>query len=187
MDVFLTAVAGSEFWGPKVKPYKLPTDKFRVGETEKVHVTTASEAFGLIQFEDSRKRWLSCFAWKKTNPGKDKKPPVWSKAKDKETLDFKCKWSDHSHGQGSGWDRVAYKTYKKRFDSISEFREKELQETGPQAPKMMEGQIMIRLAYNTPDDETEPPQKRRKVEVALAEDNEDGDSSDEDFIDVMEE
>ena len=165
INVYLTATAGSEFWGPKLKPYKLPTDKYKDGDTLKMHVPAAAEAFGLVQFENSRARWLACFSWKKANPGRGKKPPTWSQKKDAETKAFKCKWSDHSHGQGSGWDSAAYKIYKDRMKAIKAFRK---QEEENNCPKMGEGRDMIRVLYEIPLDETEPPKtKKRKREVVV--------------------
>ena len=62
INLYLTAAAGAEFWGPKIKPYKLPTDNYKDGDTLKMHVPAAAEAFGLVQFENSRARWLACFS-----------------------------------------------------------------------------------------------------------------------------
>ena len=185
VDSYLTAAAGSEWWSATIKPYHLPTDTYDEAG-EKVLVPSAAEAFGLVQFEDSRNRWLNCFKWKKANPGKGKKPPTWSKKRDAQTIDFKCLWSDYSHGQGSGWDPEAYKTYKKRLADIKKFRSEEAQET-PSYPKFREGQAMIKIQYDIPVEQTEPPnKKKRKLEVEIEED-EDEDSDMEDEIEVEEE
>ena len=184
VDCYLAAAAGVEFWGPTVRPYKLPTDTYEDNNgDQKVFVTKASEAFGLLQFENSRKRWLAVFVWKKANPGKGKKPPVWSKKKNLETLICKCKWSDCSHGRGSGWDPQAYKVFKQRKDMIAEFRKEEI-EAGNTLYE--EGRDLIREKYQIPDGETEPAKKKRKVEVALADDDATV-GVDEDFIEVEEE
>lgn len=183
VDQYLMQAAGAEFWGPKIKPYYLPVDKFQLGDALKMRVPAAAEAFGLVQYENSRKRWLNVFKWKKKNPGKGKKPPSWSKSKP-ETAPFKCTWSDYAHGQGSGWDPQAYRTYIKRLAAVQAFRKEEEEEDYPQ---MMAAQAMIKAHYGIPEEETEPPKKKRKKEVEVV-GSDDETVADEDFvIEVVEE
>ena len=118
VDCFLAMIVGVDSWGPTIRPYFLPTDKRKGADgKDKVCIPRAGEAFALVQFENSRERWLEVFKWKKNNPGK-KNPPQHSEKKP-ETHNFKAKWSDDcSHGQGSGWDPEAHSVFNRRMEAI---------------------------------------------------------------------
>jgi hypothetical protein len=158
LDEWLPTVVGVDWWGLKARCYQLPTDKFKVNSKNKVCITKTTEGFGLLQFENSRQRWLETFTWKDANP-KAKRPPQYSKKKT-ETHIFKSKWSDDNHGKGSGWAKEAYKVFMERVKHVGEFREKE-EQIG--SPKMSYGRLLVKRANNVHDDETCPPRKRRKV------------------------
>ena len=80
LDEWLPTVVGIDWSGPKIRCYHLPTDKSKVNRKTKVCITKTTEAFGLLQFENSRQRWLETFKWKDANP-KAKRPPQYSKKK----------------------------------------------------------------------------------------------------------
>ena len=158
LDEWLPTVVGIDWWGLKTRCYNLPTDKQTVNRKTKVCVTKTTEGFGLLQFENSRKRWLETFKWKDANP-KAKRPPQYSKKKP-DTHIFKSKWSDENHGKGSGWANEAYKVFMERVRRVGEFREEEEQNG---SPRMNYGRLLVKRANKIKDDETCPPSKRRKI------------------------
>jgi hypothetical protein len=158
LDEWLPTVVGVDWWGLKARCYHLPTDKFKVNRKNKVCITKTTEGFGLLQFENSRQRWLETFKWKDANP-KAKRPPQYSKKKT-ETHIFKSKWSDDNHGKGSGWAKEAYRVFMDRVKHVGEFRENE-EQSG--SPKMSYGRLLVKRANNVHEDETCAPSKRRKV------------------------
>ena len=170
-DSYLPMVVGVDCWGPNTRLYKLPIDTFddENGKT-KVFVTKAGEAFGLIQFENSRERWIKIFQWKDANPTL-KNPPQYS-SKKSETLPFKAKWSDHTHGQGTGWDPAAYEVYNERLRMVIAFRE---QEKADGNPKMKRGLELVKEAHNIPLTQTGPvsSRKRKAPEVEVVGGDED--------------
>jgi hypothetical protein len=166
LDEWLPTVVGIDWWGIKARCYNLPTDKFRKNRKTRECITKTTEGFGLLQFENSRQRWLETFKWKDANP-KAKRPPQYSKKKT-ETHIFKSKWSDDNHGKGSGWAKEAYKIFMERVNHVREFREQE-EQSG--SPKMTYGRLLVKRANNVHDDETCAPSKRRKI---LENEDEDG-------------
>ena len=165
VDCYLAMIVGVDSWGPTIRPYFLPTDKRKGADgKDKMCVPRAGEAFALVQFENSRERWLQVFKWKKANPGK-KNPPQYS-ANKPETHDFKAKWSDYSHGQGSGWDPEAYSVFNRRMEAIKAFRE---EEAANGFPRMKEAKKLIRAYNEIPANQNSHPTsraaRRQQVEV----------------------
>lgn len=72
-DRFLPIAIGLEYWSPKNRHYKLKTDTvtLRNGE-EKVLCTIASEAFGLMTYDNCRDKWEEIMKLKAENRGKYK-------------------------------------------------------------------------------------------------------------------
>ena len=156
---YLPNAVGVAYWGPTIRPYNLPTDKFLIGKEMKMYVTPAGEAFGLIQYENSRDRWLAILKWRREHPGEK-----WSYSKNKEeTHQFKSKWSDYSHGQGSGWEPAVIDVYNARQAAIRAFREADLENGNA---KMEFGKTLIRLHLGVTGEVYEPANKKLKqVEV----------------------
>ena len=122
LDEYVPMAVGVDWWGPETRPYKLMVDTTDVEGKEKVLVTVTSEAFGLLQYENCRSRWINIFKWRKKNKGKKgRKSPQYNRNKP-ETAPFKAKWSDYKAGQCSGWDPQAFHVFKERKDQIKEFR-----------------------------------------------------------------
>ena len=158
LDEWLPAVAGLDWWKPSIRCYCLPTDKWKVNTKTKVCVTKTTEAFGLLQFENSRERWLETFKWKKANP-QMKRAPQYS-TKKPETHKFKSKWSDDSFGQGSGWNKEAYKVFMKRIEHVGKFRAEEVR-LG--SPKMRFGRSLVKKKHGIDESETSAPTGKRRV------------------------
>ncbi len=163
LNEWIPNVVGSDWWSPQIRPYKFMTDKVEVEGAQKVLVTVTSEAFGLVQYENSRDKWIENFKYKEAN-GKHAKVPMHNKNKP-ETHRFKAKWSDAKSGQCSGWHHGAFTMFQIRKGSIKEFR---VQDEADDMIKQKFGQKMIRIAYNIKegdDDGTvEPAAKRARTE-----------------------
>ena len=127
-EEWLPAVAGVEFWGVNTRLEKLPVDKILLGEKKIVLINGATEGFGLLQYENSRDRWLQTFEWKDHNKGK--RPPQYNRKKP-ETHIFKSKWSDDQQGKGSGWANEAYEVFVRRQNEIKAFRAEEAKNGNP--------------------------------------------------------
>ena len=159
LDVWVPMVCLPLWFGPTIRPYKLMTDMTTVEGKQKVFVTVTSEAYGLIQFENSRNKWIEIFKWKKIN-GSRKKAPQYSKNKHEETKQFKAKWSESKNGQCSGWDTVAYSTFNQRKDHIRKFRE---EDAADDYKRMKFGQSLIKAAREIAQNVTEHTNKRRRT------------------------
>ena len=92
LNEWLPSVVGCDWWSPQIRPYKFMTDKVEVEGAQKVLVTVTSEAFGLVQCENSRDKWIENFKHKEAN-GRKSTVPMHNKNKPK-THKFKAKWSD---------------------------------------------------------------------------------------------
>ena len=159
----------------KTRGYKHILEK---NSQNKVIVTSATEAYALIQYQNSRSRWIAVFLWKKDTTKNGIKPPMYNSNKD-ETKEFKCLWSDYAHGQGSGWDPQALKVYNQRRQALVEFRAEE-EEKG--FPKMKEALAMIRKHHDIPDGELSYPGKKKGKKARPAQVQVD-DGSWEDLVD----
>jgi len=71
-DCYLPVVHGLEYWGPKYRHFCFPTDKVPMSHDKKERIlcTVASEAFGLMVYENCRDKWLNIMKLKKVNRGK---------------------------------------------------------------------------------------------------------------------
>ena len=136
VDKYLPRTCGNEFFGPTVRPCKMVSDKILIEGTEYICVNVLTEAFGQVQYENSREKWLATFEWKKQHKfSNNKKVPQYNK-NDASTNKFKAKWSDSKEGQGTKWDApLANQTLMMRKDTISKWRKND-KETGYIAQKM---------------------------------------------------
>ena len=160
-DVFIPMTCGVDWFGPNIRPYQLMTDTVSINGEDKVLVTVTSEAYGLLQFENSREVWINNFKYKKQF-GQKKTPPQYN-SKKKETHIYKSKWSNANTGQCSAWDRNAYAVFEQRKKDIKAFR---AQDTENGKPKMKYLQALIKIANNLGMDETgedERPNKRARI------------------------
>jgi hypothetical protein len=120
VDQFVPMAVGVDWWGPELRPYKLMTDTTELEGKQKVLVTVTSEAFGLLQYENSRSRWINVFKWKRKNGNKKgKKVPQYNRKKP-DTFVYMAKWSDYKAGQCSGWNPVAFQVFEERKAQISQ-------------------------------------------------------------------
>ena len=159
LDAWLPNVVLPIWWGPTIRVHKLMIDTTDVLGEIKVLMTVTSEGFGLLQFENSRNKWIEIFKWKKIN-GSRKKAPQYSKNKHEETKQFKAKWSESKNGQCSGWDTVAYSTFNQRKDHIRKFRE---EDAADDYKRMKFGQSLIKAAREIAQNVTEHTNKRRRT------------------------
>ena len=146
---------------------------------KKVILTSATEAYALIQYQNSRDRWIAVFQWKKDSNKTGIKPPMYNSNKD-ETKAFKCKWSDYAHGQGSGWDPDALRVYDQRRQALKDFRNKEYEDG---FPRVKEALAMIRKRHEIPDDELSYPGKKKGKKAVAPTQVQDDDGLGEYFVD----
>ena len=130
VEKYTPRAVDDKYFPANIRPHERITSTCAVDGKQKIRVTIAREAYGLIQFENSRGRWLKCFEWEdeqKKLPGNSarKPPPSYNKKKEEETKDYKCKWSDHAQGQGTGWDPVVYSVYDLKVNKIAKWREED--------------------------------------------------------------
>jgi hypothetical protein len=60
-DAWLPAILPREFWREDIRFYRLLTDACEIAGKQKVLVTVASEAFGLLMWENCRNKWVNYF------------------------------------------------------------------------------------------------------------------------------
>ena len=147
-------------------------DKIEVGGEQKVLVTSSTVAFALLQYENSREKWMEIFKWKDSY-GWRKTAPQYS-SKKPETVQFKSKWSEASQGQGSGWDPVALATFDQRQKAHKTWR---ATDKADDYRRMKECQVLIKTAHEIELEATSPSRKRRKVVQRAAEDDNDDDAT----------
>jgi hypothetical protein len=120
-----SCVSGEKHFGLQVRPYNYPDAKVLVDGKERVCITKATQAFGLVMCQNCHKRWENGFKFKAI-PG-NARVHVPAHHKDKaDTFKYKAKWSDNQ-GQGSGWDPEAYKVFNQRVQEVTDWRNKEKQ------------------------------------------------------------
>lgn len=157
LDSYLPTVVGVEWWGLQIRPYKLMTDTTEVkGQGEKVLVTVASEAFGLVLYENCRDRWLAAYKYNKEH-GTTRRCPVYHPKK-KETYPFKGKWSDAKQGQQSSWDSAAIKRFNEHKAKIKAFRAQDKENNNA-----VQEYFRDLLQEDLDQDGDEPAQKKAKV------------------------
>lgn len=158
VDQYVPMAVGVDWWGPEIRPFKLMTDTTELEGKQKVLVTVTSEAFGLLQYENSRSRWINVFKWKKKNGKKGKKAPQYNRKKP-ETEIYKAMWSDFKSGQCSGWNPVAFQVFEERKAQIKAFRDKD-KENGYAMMKRWQG--LIKAANDIDKDSTGPSSGKKK-------------------------
>ena len=163
-DQYLPKAAGGEhIYSLKQRPYLLPCDTIQINGEDRIVVTSATEAYAQLQYQNSRSRWIATFEFKAKQENKGKSPPMYS-SNNSATDAFKCLWSDYSHGQGSGWDPEALKVFDQRRQAIKAFRE---QEKEHDFPCLREAQVMIRKHHDIPDGQ-KSHQGKKKGKKAVA-------------------
>ena len=165
-------IASPTYWGPTIRPYKLMTDVMEVEGRKGVLVTSSTEGFGQVQYENSRDKWIEIFKWKDIHGWKKTAPQYNSNKPD--TAPFKSKWSEHKTGQGSGWDPVAISTYKQRQDAIKKWRDDDKEDD---CRKMKECRLLIKVANEIEAGQTGPARKRRRVAAAAVEEEDAGEET----------
>jgi len=72
-DRYLPVIHGLEYWGPKYRHFRLPTDKeepMSQDKKERILCTVSSEACGLMVYENCQEKWQNIMKLKKKNRGK---------------------------------------------------------------------------------------------------------------------
>ena len=117
-----SASDGDANFGGEIPFFYLPTDRMWLNKKERIRVESASEAFGLLVFENCREKWkVDCQVMKDTGkkPVYKKKDPSTHKWKD---LDKLTVWTQASGGRGQGWKQDAVVPFNNYMKYIQNFR-----------------------------------------------------------------
>ena len=118
-DRFLPVAAGKDYYGEDIRHYQRITSKMKVNGAQKVCVTVASEAFGLLVLENCRGKWQNIFYYKETH-GQGSAIPTTGD----ESAAFKARWTDSKCGRikFGGWAPEAYVYFEEAKEKIKQFR-----------------------------------------------------------------
>ena len=133
VECWLPKCVDEKWYNAAVRPRQRLTSKVDALGKQKAMVTVTREAYGFIQFENSRSCWIAKFQWddeqaEKKRKGEIKKcvsAPNYSKAKHAATKDYKCKWSDYAQGSQSKWDPVVHTEHELKMNKVEEWRKKD--------------------------------------------------------------
>jgi hypothetical protein len=167
-DEWLPAILPREFWRDDIRHYKLLTDTLEIAGKQKVLVTVASEAFGLLMWENCHDKWINYFEYKHKN---GEKAPV-PNGKHPDAHKHQAKWSDGNSGQVKygGWKDDAYDFFEKLKQDIKEWRKIE-EEHGKPAQKFAFD--LMRATHKkkgaTPADDKKKPSRKKKTSPLIVE------------------
>lgn len=129
VDSFLAQAAGFDDFGPSVRYYKMAVDKIELKEwgMDEMHVavTSPTEAFALLMYNNCEAKWKAVLEWRKNN--KKRKLPTFKK-EDPRTHVYHCaKWSDSKTGQvkGGGWAPESVDCFNKYLLQVEKFRRRD--------------------------------------------------------------
>ena len=126
--------ADDKWYNTATRPRVRLTEPVVVQGKNTPRVSSNREAYGLIQFENSRESWLAKFEWDdeqekifKDTGARRKQCPNYTKKNEKETEKFKCKWSDFAQGSTSKWDPCVYTELELRIEKVRKWRKEDAQ------------------------------------------------------------
>jgi hypothetical protein len=118
VDSWLEQAATSEYWNKKIRYFKMPTSTFQYDGKPRDYVTPASEAFGLLVYDNCRDKWMKQYEWKQQGKAlpKGKKDPNWKM--------FAAKYTDPNSGSktGGGWKPEGLVKYEEYMNLIKKLR-----------------------------------------------------------------
>jgi hypothetical protein len=122
----LCSAGGPNLFGHDVRKNHFPDSYIEVGEEgskkKRMCITDVTEAYGMLQYENCRKRWEAIFKHQAKHSG----PVPAHNKKNPGTHAFKAKWSDDGQGSGSGWGPEAYEAFDVWLDKINFWRKEEV-------------------------------------------------------------
>ena len=166
-DEYLPAVLPKEFWKEDIRYYQLLTDTTTIAGKEKVLVTVTAEAFGLLMWENCRKKWCNFCDYKDKH---GEKAPI-PTGKEPGAEQHLAKWSDGKEGQVlyGGWKEEAYDRFEQIKKEIKAWRKTE-EESGKPAQKL--ALKLMREAHKktgaTPADDKKSKRVRKKANIPVA-------------------
>jgi hypothetical protein len=167
-DDWLPAILPREFWREDIRHYKLLTDTVEIAGKQKVLVTVASEAFGLLMWENCHDKWVNYFKLKDDFGEKAPVPTGKQPGADK----HQAKWSDSTSGQVKygGWKDEAYDFFENLKKELEEWRENE-EKHGKPAQKFAFD--LMRATHKkkgaTPADDKKKPSRKKKASAIVVE------------------
>lgn len=163
-DEYLRMLVGPKTWGNEQRFYKMMVDKCYIPalKEEKVCVTTATEAFGLLIYENCREKWIKTFEYKQEH-GKDAVLPT--KKNDPASAQFKGKFSDSQVGsiKGGGWSVDAFKNLNTYIAKVQQQRTEDKDE-GWTMHKL--AKTLIRKKHDITADGPRRGRRRKKKDAA---------------------
>jgi hypothetical protein len=166
-DAWLPAILPREFWREDIRFYRLLTDACEIAGKQKVLVTVASEAFGLLMWENCRNKWVNYFKLKDEDPTAQV-----PSGKHEDAKLHQAKWSDGSSGQVKygGWKDEAYGVFEELKKEVKEWRKVE-EEHGKPAQKY--AYDLMREVHNkkgaTPQDDKKKASRKKKTSPVVVE------------------
>ena len=167
-DQWLPAILPREFWRDNIRQYKLLTDTVEIAGKQKVLVTVASEAFGLLMWENCHDKWVNYFKLKDEH--REKAPVPTGKQPDADK--HQAKWSDGNSGQVKygGWKDEAYDFFEKLKKEVKDWCQTE-EENGKPAQKF--AYDLMRAAHKktgaTPAEDKKNPRRKKKTSPLVVE------------------
>ena len=156
-DRFLPVAVGRAYYDDKVRYYKLLTDKTTILGKQKVICPVITEAYGLLNLDNYRPRWLASFEWQK----EDSKKPI-PNTKDDPNIDmFKTRWTDPYSGRVkyAGWDPEAFDMLEHYKEQLKKQRKEDKENGKKGQKKVLE---MVRKAHNIVQEAPGKKTKRKK-------------------------
>ena len=165
-DVWLPAILPKEFWKEDIRHYKLLTDTVEIAGQQKVLVTVASEAFGLLMWENCQDKWVNYYKLK----ANDEKAVV-PTGKHPDAASHTAKWSDGNSGQVKygGWKDEAYEVFEKLKKEVKDWRKVD-EENGKAGQRL--GLKFMRDAHKkkgaTAQDDKKKTSRKKKTSPVVA-------------------
>jgi hypothetical protein len=156
-DRFLPVAVGRAYYDEKVRYYKLLTDKINILGKQKVICPVITEAYGLLNLDNYRPRWLATFEWQKH----DSKKSIPNTKDDPHIDKFKTRWTDPYSGRVkyAGWDPEAFDMLEHYKDELKKQRKADKDNGKKGQKKVLE---MVRKAHNVVQEAPGKKSKRKK-------------------------
>ena len=169
IESYLPKTTADSFFGATVRPVKRVSGTVLVDKVQMECMPVLNEAYGQLQYENSRESWIAKFEFKRTHKRKGK-IPNYTKKDHENTKKYKCKWSDAKDGQGCKWDvPLALATLNQREKTVEEWRANDASQG------YIAQDVAIKISKKALDWEKKEAKLANKNKRAREEDNQEGD------------
>ena len=168
VESYLPKTTADIFFGATVRPLKRVSETIEIDKVPMEVMPVLNEAYGQLQYENSRESWIAKFEWKRTH--RKGKIPTYSKNDHENTKKYRGKWSDAKDGQGCKWDvPLAMATLNQREKAIQEWRARDAQQG------YIAQDVAIKISKKALDWEKKEAKLAKKNKRARDEDNQEED------------